>query len=97
MPTDITINQLLVLMKTVRQRLHGLTTLRDKVSTRDTYMYGDQSKKIIEPQYDVKAVDKKVVELENFLFMADSTIKTSNAVTKVELNINMDSLLAGLA
>ena len=92
----MTINELLVLMKVIRERLNELKSLRNQVSTKEHYMYGETSKKIVEPQYDVKLVDKKITELENFLYLADSSIKASNAVTKVNLTVDVDSLLKPL-
>lgn len=94
--TRKTVNEVLILMKAIRARLNELQSLRSQVSTRDTHFYGDQSKNIKEPQYDVKLVDKKIVELANFLLLADSAIKNSNAVTHVSIDINIDSLLKPL-
>ena len=83
----MTVNQILVLMKTVRERVNGLKTLRTQVSTKTTW-YGEKEK-VEEPQYNIKAVDKKITELETWLFKADSAIKQSNAV----VNVNIDSQL----
>ena len=54
------------------------------------------SLKTIEPQYDVKIVDKKIVELQNFLYKADSKIKQSNAITTIDMDVGVDSLLEPL-
>jgi len=92
----MTVNELLSLTKIVRERLNELKHLRNTVSVKDTYMYGDKER-TTEPQYDVKAVDKKIVFLENFLYKSDAKIKTSNAKTEVlGLEINVDELLEPL-
>ena len=89
-----TVNELLSLSKAVRSRLNSLENLRDKVSIETSYL--DSKEKVIKPQYDVKAVDKKIVELQTFLFKADSRIKQQNAVTKIEISADVDDLLAPL-
>ena len=91
----MTVNELLVLMRRVRERVKNLESMKSHVSTRESWMRGD-AEKIIEPNYDVKALDKKIMELENFLFKADAAIKQSNARTEVAMDINVDALLAPL-
>ena len=83
-------------MKAVRERLNGLKTLRNQVSTRDSYLYGREEKKVVEPQYNVKDVDKKITELETFIFMADAKIKQANAITNIDIEANVGTLLAPL-
>ena len=51
----------------------------------------------IEPQFDVKAVDKKVTELELVLFKMDAAIKQSNALTYIDLEVDVDKLLEPLS
>lgn len=92
----MTINELLSLMKVVRERISNLRELRSEVSTKDTWMR--EKEKVVEPQYDVKLVDKKLVELETFLFKADAKIKQSNAVVEItNLEVDVDKLLEPLA
>lgn len=90
----MTINEALCLVKVVRERLGELRSLRAQVATKDTY-YGDGNK-IVEPMYDVKIIDRKIVYLENFLFQTDSKIKTSNAITQIDMNVDVETLLAPL-
>ena len=92
----MSINELMVLMKAIRERVNQLRTLRNQVSTREYTYFGSDKKTDTEPQYDVKAVDKKVTQLELFLFKADAKIKQSNAVTKIEIDADVDSLLSPL-
>jgi hypothetical protein len=89
----MTVNQLLVLMKAVRERLNQLKSLASSVATKETMIYGSDRERTTEPQYSIKEVDKSVVKLEMWLFKADSAIKQSNAVTKVNLDVNVDELL----
>lgn len=93
--SKITINELLVTEKIVRERLKDLKDLRTNVSNIKRY-YGVEKESMTEPQYDVKKVDQKITELQNFLMLADQRIKKSNAVTKVELDIDTTKLLAPL-
>ena len=66
-----TVNELLSLQKIVRERVNELKTLRNSVSTKDIWYRAGETDKTSEPKYDVKAVDKKVAELELFLYKAD--------------------------
>jgi hypothetical protein len=82
---ELTVNELMVLMKKVRERHSALQSIASSVATKETY-YSDRSPvKSIEPQYDLKAMDKRVVELDNFLYLAEAAIKQSNAVTKIKV------------
>ena len=95
MKGKFTVNELLSLCKAVRGRLNSLEGLRDKVSVQET-IFG-QKEKLVEPQYNVKEVDKRIVKLQNFLFEADSKIKQSNAMTSVEIVADSEELLSPIA
>ena len=90
----MTINEVLSLMKVVRARIGSLSSLRQEVSTKDTWM--GEEKKIVEPQYEVKLLDRKITELETFLFRADAAVKQSNAITQVNITVDVDKLLEPL-
>ena len=92
----MTINEALSLMKAVRGRKSELISLRNNVSTRDIYSYTEKDK-ITEPQYDVKSVDRKIAELDKFLFKTDAAIKQVNATTNIDITADVDSLLEPLA
>ena len=72
--------------------------LRSEVSVgKETNWYGERDKtEKIEPQYDVKTVDAKIVEIEVFLYKIDAAIKQSNAATQLDMEANLESLLAPL-
>ena len=93
----MTINEALSLITIVKKRVSELQTLRSDVATTKTSSYFEPKKEEkIEPNYDIKAVDKKIVELETFLFKADSRIKQSNANTQIEIAGEVDKLLEPL-
>lgn len=81
----MTVNEAMVLMKSIRGRLGELSSLRATSANRETSYYGTD-KKTVEPMYDVKALDKKCTELENFLFIVETKIKQSNAITKIKID-----------
>ena len=91
----MTVNEGLLLIKTLRQRQASLEALRNEVSVREEYY---EPKKIKEPKYDVVEVDRKVVKLANAILLVDSLIKTSNAVTSIDVEgkINQEELLSPL-
>lgn len=89
----MTVNEMLVVQKAIRGRMMGLTALRSSVANRESYLYGKDNQKVVEPQYDVKKVDKKISEMERFLMKSDAAIKKSNAVTEIDLDVNTDELL----
>jgi len=88
-----TINELLVCMSIVRKRINDLSEIRKEVSKKERRFFGNEETSVIEPQYDVKAVDKKITDLQNFLYEADSKIKQSNAKTKVDIEVDVKVLL----
>ena len=88
----MTVNELLVLMKMVRERMKDLKDLRSELAVRERFFGSTEKEKI--PQYDVKLVDAKITMLQNFIFKADAKIKMSNAKTKVDIDVNVDELLA---
>lgn len=96
--SQVSVNKLMVIMKAVRERLNELKGIRNGSTVRERWFNRETGaeQKVSEPQYDVKMVDRKVSELERFLLMADSEIKTSNAITKVDVDFDVDKLLEPL-
>jgi hypothetical protein len=90
----LTVNKLLSMQKIVRERLNELKNLRSEVSKKERTFFGNEDKKVVEPMYDVKEVDKKITKLERFLMDSDFSVKESNAKTKVEINVDVDDLLS---
>ena len=89
-----TINEVFVAMKVVRERITDLKALRGQIAVKETFFGAKE--KTNEPLYDVKKVDKKIVELQNWLNVTDAKIKMSNAITQVDVELNMDDLLSPL-
>ena len=97
----LTINEGMVLQKAVGSRVAELKALRAQVAIKNETMWyredkNNDKKDTIEPQFDVKKVDKKIVELELFLFKLESKIKQTNAMTKIDIEADVDKLLSPL-
>jgi len=90
----LTINEALTLIKAIRKRITSLEALRETVSNKTTY-YSAQEK-TVEPQYNVKTVDRKIMELEETLFSLDNAIKKSNAITEVDFTFKMETIFESL-
>jgi len=94
--SDITINEALVLQKAVRERLNELKSLRSTVANKESFLFAREEKKVVEPQYDVKLVDRKMTELQLFLLKSDTAIKRSNATATIRLDFDADKLLSSI-
>ena len=93
----MTVNELLVLTKVVRERVNQLNTLANQCATEERVFYAERDKETTTtPQYDIKLVDKKITHLKTWLFKADAAIKQSNAKTEVAVEADVDVLLAPL-
>jgi len=93
MANKITVNYLLAMEKSLRERLNQLNELKSQ-SARTTY-YEDTTK-IEKPNYEIKAVDKKITAINKALFTINHKIKESNAKTEVEVNVDYDQLVSEL-
>ncbi len=91
----VTVNTLMILMKQVRSRINDLRSIRQSSANRTVQYYGENRTEN-SPEYNVKLVDKKITELETWLFKADAAIKQSNAKTEVSLEVDVDKLLEPL-
>jgi len=97
----MTVNEAMVLQKTIKERLAELRNLRNQVATEKTttypWMEGDKQKiDTTVVKYDIKLLDRKVTELELFLYKLDAKIKQSNAVTEISIIADVEKLLAPL-
>jgi len=90
----MTINELMVVRKSVREKVTDLKRVRASFSRLNTYFSKQDS--VEEPRYDVKAVDRKITELQDFLLIADSKLKMTNAITQVDITVDIDKLLEPL-
>ncbi len=96
--SQLTINTSIALMDILKARISELRSLRDKVAVTESRAYFGEPKSetTTTPQYDVKFVDKKITQLQNTLFKLNGAIKEANAKTPVNINLDVDELLAPL-
>ena len=97
----MTVNECMCLVKTIKERVAELRNIRSQVAVEKTtsypWMEGDKQKiDSTVVKYDVRAVDKKITELELFLYKVDAKIKQSNAMTVIDVIADVDKLLAPL-
>lgn len=85
------INHLLAMEKSLRERLVQMNTLKGEVSKRTFWMTENKRE---EPVYDVKLVDKKVSEINKALFNLNHKIKEANAKTLIEIDLDYDALVS---
>lgn len=88
----VTINLLLAMEKSLRERLNQLNELKTQ-SSRRTY-YTEEKRE--EPTYDIKLVDKKITAINKALFTMNHKIKESNAKTTVDVDVDYDKLVSEL-
>ena len=84
------VNYLLSMEKSLRQRLNQLNELKQEVSKRTIWGHQDKTE---EPTYDIKDVDKRITAINKALFTMDHMIKESNAKTMVDIDIDYDALM----
>ena len=92
---NLTINQAIAFKNQFQKRITDLTYLRTQSISQTSY-FNDEGKKIreTENQYDIKALDKKITELQNWMFKLDAEIKAVNAKTELSLDVPVDDLMA---
>lgn len=93
----ITVNEAMIWMKAARGRLGELSSLRSESATKERWMGGSEPGKVKEPIYDMKELDKRCTEIENWLLEVETRIKQSNAITKIEVGSDVRDLLKPLS
>ncbi len=88
---QISINKALVLGKVVRERINDLKGLRSNVSTRRS-IFG-QTNEVTEPTYDIKDLDRRVLNLQSIGFELEAAIKEKNNVVMIEVSDNINEEL----
>jgi hypothetical protein len=96
---QITINEGLAWLKTLKKRHEELLALRNDNAHRERRFYGASADREIvkEPVYDVKALDKIVTRIAREIRLLDQALKTTNAKTVVERYEQDDTVLGELA
>lgn len=96
---QVTLNEGLAWMKTLKKRHEELIALRDGNAHRERRFFGASADKEIvrEPVYDVKALDKAVTRVAREIRLLDQALKATNARTIVEGYDQDDAVLGELA
>jgi hypothetical protein len=96
---QITLNEGLAWLKTLKKRHEELIALRDGNAHRERRFFGASADKEIvrEPVYDVKALDKAVTRVAREIRLLDQALKATNARTIVEGYDQDDAVLGELA
>jgi hypothetical protein len=90
----VSVNRLLAMEKSLRERLAQLNELKNDAKREFHWMKEDKTEK---PTYDIKQVDKKIVQINKALFEINHRIKESNARTELEVDVDYDSLVSEIA
>ena len=96
---QITINEGLAWLKTLKKRHEELLALRNDNAHRERRFYGASADKEIvkEPVYDVKVLDKIVTRVARDMRLLEQALKTTNAKTMVDVYDQDDTVLGELA
>ena len=91
------INEWMVIRKVLSERRGDLKSLRQTcaVKTKQIQRYGENvTETTNEPKYDTKLLDRRITEMQNADLLIDSAIKQSNAMTGIDLPVDVDKLLS---
>lgn len=85
MASDLTINEALIWLKTLKERHAELIVLRNEnsASTRRRFGMAGDKEEVRTPIYDIKMLDKLVTQLAREVRKLDQCIKGTNAQVKV--------------
>jgi hypothetical protein len=95
---QITLNEGLAWMKTLKKRHDELIALRNDNAHRERRFFGASADKEVvkEPIYDVKVLDRAVTRVAREIRLLDQAMKTTNAATVVQGYQQDDSVLGEL-
>ena len=96
---QITINEGLAWLKTLKKRHEELIALRNDNAHRERRFYGTAGDKelVKEPVYDVKVLDKLATRVAREIRLLDQALKAVNARTVIEGYEQDDAVLGELA
>jgi hypothetical protein len=96
---QITINEGLAWLRTLKKRHEELLALRNDNAHRERRFYGASADREIvkEPVYDVKALDRLVGRVAREIRLLDQALKATNSTTIVEAYDQDDSVLGELS
>lgn len=94
---NLTINEGLVWLKTLRNRHAELVALRNENAVRSRRYFGANADKetVTEPVYDVKKLDANVNRLAQEIRLVETAIKAANNATPIGVAAN-DSVLTAI-
>jgi len=95
---QITLNEGLAWLKTLKKRHEELIALRNENAHRERRFYGATADKelVREPIYDVRALDKAVTRVAREIRLLDQALKATNATTVIEGYDQDDAVLGEL-
>jgi hypothetical protein len=95
---QITLNEGLAWMKTLKKRHDELIALRNDNAHRERRFFGASADKEVvkEPIYDVKVLDRTVTRVAREIRLLDQAMKATNAATVVQGYQQDDSVLGEL-
>ena len=95
---EITINEGLAWLKTLKKRHEELLALRNDNAHRERRFYGSSADKEIikEPVYEVKVLDRLVTRVAREIRLLEQALKATNAKTVVEAYDQDDAALGEL-
>ena len=96
---QITINEGLAWLKTLKKRHEELLALRNDNGHRERRFFGSSADREIvkEPVYDVRALDRTVTQVAREIRLLEQALKATNAKTVVDSYDQNDAVLGELA
>ena len=96
---EITINEGLAWLKTLKKRHEELLALRNDNAYRERRFYGASADKEIvkEPLYDVKVFDRLVTRVAREIRLLEQALKATNAKTAIDSYQQDDAVLGELS
>jgi hypothetical protein len=81
----MTINKALVLGKVVRERINDLKGLRTGAGSKRTTIFSNTNE-VNEPTYDIKVLDKRILNLQSLAFTLEAAVKEVNNTVTVDVD-----------
>lgn len=91
------VNEWMIARKIIAERKNDLKRLRElsAVDSKTIHSIGEKVTEISNTaKYNVKVLDRRIIEMQNADLAIDSSIKQSNATVKIDLAIDVESLLS---
>ncbi len=95
---QITLNEGLAWLKTLKKRHEELISLRNDNAHKERRFYGATDRELVkEPVYDVRALDKAVTRVARDIRLLEQAMKATNAKTVIDGYDQDDAVLGELA